>query len=298
MMFRFLILTVALLLGHTQSSLAQTDREPTNTGSISVFSLKSKSRIAEVPIDSAYKIVRSEGNWPQVQFLTPSVPVWVSAEYVTQEVDQGDEIVTVIASRLNVRFAASTTSKILTSVKRGFQSKVLARQNGFVQIYAPTWVEFRLLSRDLNRMQSIDTAGEVAVDSSIKPKDGNLNSITSSWELPPFASSEKTPANKQAPAAPPTIRKPRSEKTTLAAQHSLSPGDTISLQVFGEKDLGVSNVRIPQSGEVSFPLIGSVLVAGKTVKDVEGVVGECTSRRVYQEPQTEYYNRCLSTYFH
>jgi len=54
-----------------------------------------------------------------------------------------------------------------------------------------------------------------------------------------------------------------------AQSHLLAPGDSISLFVFGETDLSRDNVRIPESGNVSLPLIGEVSVSGKTTKQVE-----------------------------
>jgi len=41
------------------------------------------------------------------------------------------------------------------------------------------------------------------------------------------------------------------------------------LQVFGEPDLSIENLRVPESGRVSLPLIGSVAVGGQTTKQVE-----------------------------
>jgi protein involved in polysaccharide export with SLBB domain len=51
--------------------------------------------------------------------------------------------------------------------------------------------------------------------------------------------------------------------------HRIAPGDSISLRVFGEDDLSTENVRVPQSGQVSFPLVGTVSVAGKTTDQIE-----------------------------
>ena len=270
MMFRFIILLVTIILCNTQMLLAQSIGT-LQAELLSVYSLDSKSLVATIPIGSEYRIVGSKGNWSTVTFNNPSVPVWLSADYVRQE---GSTVV-VIANRLNVRFQASITSRILTSVKRGFKSEVLARRNGFVQIYAPSWVEFNLYSGNL-ASTSLDDQVEVGtVDSSDNYAQSGLDSKISSWKLPPFSNSTPEPIREKAPA----------EKLTPAAQHLLSPGDTISLQVFGEQDLGVSNVRIPQSGEVSFPLIGSMSVAGKTVKNVEVLLVRALAEGYIKNPK-------------
>jgi len=71
----------------------------------------------------------------------------------------------------------------------------------------------------------------------------------------------------------------------IARQHRLSPGDSISLQVFGEPDLSLSTVRIPQSGLVSFPLIGSIDVANKTTEEVEGIVRSALTEGYIKNPR-------------
>ena len=65
----------------------------------------------------------------------------------------------------------------------------------------------------------------------------------------------------------------------------LAPGDAISMIVFGEPDLSISNVRIPQSGRVSFPLIGSMLVIGKTTKQLEDDVGRQFAQGYVRNPK-------------
>lgn len=60
-----------------------------------------------------------------------------------------------------------------------------------------------------------------------------------------------------------------SKKVEANKPHRISPGDTISLQVFGEPDMSLSSARVPEAGDVSFPLIGTVKVAGSTIKELE-----------------------------
>lgn len=71
----------------------------------------------------------------------------------------------------------------------------------------------------------------------------------------------------------------------LESKHLLAPGDSISLLVFGEADLSAQNVRVPQSGRVSFPLIGSVAVLGKTTSEVERDVAELLSQGYVRNPR-------------
>lgn len=73
--------------------------------------------------------------------------------------------------------------------------------------------------------------------------------------------------------------------TKTAEQHLIAPGDAISLTVFGEPDLSAENVRVPQVGRVSFPLIGSVEVVGKTTSQVEQSVAELLSQGYVRNPR-------------
>lgn len=67
--------------------------------------------------------------------------------------------------------------------------------------------------------------------------------------------------------------------------HLIAPGDAISLVVFGEPDLSIENVRVPESGRVSLPLIGSVAVKGKTTAQVEQNVAALLSEGYVRNPR-------------
>ena len=51
--------------------------------------------------------------------------------------------------------------------------------------------------------------------------------------------------------------------------YRLSTGDVISLTVFNEPELGLQDVKIPDDGNISVPLLGQVQVKGKSVLEVE-----------------------------
>ena len=54
----------------------------------------------------------------------------------------------------------------------------------------------------------------------------------------------------------------------LETTYRLAAGDTVSVSVFGEPDLSVTDTIIPTNGIFSFPLIGSVQFAGKTTDQI------------------------------
>ena len=55
--------------------------------------------------------------------------------------------------------------------------------------------------------------------------------------------------------------------------YKLGPGDTVSVEVFGEPDLTV-NVKLPQNGRLSYPFLGAVPASGLTPKQLEVKIQE------------------------
>lgn len=75
--------------------------------------------------------------------------------------------------------------------------------------------------------------------------------------------------------------------TILKAQENdplLKPNDMVSLQVFDEKELDTST-RILKSGEVVFPLIGTVKIGGLTVSKANEVVRELYAKDYLVDPK-------------
>ena len=51
-------------------------------------------------------------------------------------------------------------------------------------------------------------------------------------------------------------------------QYQLGPNDVVRIQVFGEEDLTVES-KVGGDGIINFPLLGSVPIAAKTVKELQ-----------------------------
>ncbi len=51
--------------------------------------------------------------------------------------------------------------------------------------------------------------------------------------------------------------------------YSLNAGDTIRIYVYGEPDLTFDNLLIGHSGRISYPFLGELAVAGKTVAQLQ-----------------------------
>lgn len=52
-------------------------------------------------------------------------------------------------------------------------------------------------------------------------------------------------------------------------EYLISPGDIISVRVFGEPDLSLNSVRVPSDGLISYPLLGQIRINDHTVRSLE-----------------------------
>ena len=65
----------------------------------------------------------------------------------------------------------------------------------------------------------------------------------------------------------------------------IRPNDTISLTVYEEPDLSVQGVRVLQTGQASFPLIGSVAISGISVTAAAEKIRELYAKDYLVEPR-------------
>jgi len=70
----------------------------------------------------------------------------------------------------------------------------------------------------------------------------------------------------------------------LPPSHVLAANELIEVKVFQEPDLDVST-RIPDDGRITIPLIGEVVVAGKTVQQATQVIHDRLQARFLVNPQ-------------
>ena len=59
------------------------------------------------------------------------------------------------------------------------------------------------------------------------------------------------------------------EVSSASEEYVLGAGDVISITVFNESDMSISNVRIPKSGFVTFPYIGDIKATDVTLKTLK-----------------------------
>lgn len=78
----------------------------------------------------------------------------------------------------------------------------------------------------------------------------------------------KLPTQAPRPAPPPPSATPVPVQSTAAEDYRIGPEDILEVMVWGHPDLS-RGVQISQNGDFSFPLIGRVKAAGRTVEALE-----------------------------
>ena len=56
------------------------------------------------------------------------------------------------------------------------------------------------------------------------------------------------------------------------SNYRLGAGDTISISVYDEKELGIDKIRLSDAGTISFPMMGEIKVSGMTVSALESTM--------------------------
>lgn len=67
--------------------------------------------------------------------------------------------------------------------------------------------------------------------------------------------------------------------------YRIGPLDELSITVFREEDLSLSEVPVDAAGNIIFPLIGQIFIAGRTSTEVSDIIKEKLGERFLVDPQ-------------
>ena len=62
--------------------------------------------------------------------------------------------------------------------------------------------------------------------------------------------------------------------SALAQEYAIGAGDLLSITVFDEPDLSLSNVRVDGTGSISYPLLGEIKTVGLSSKELEALLSK------------------------
>lgn len=69
------------------------------------------------------------------------------------------------------------------------------------------------------------------------------------------------------------------------SNYTLSPGDIVSVTVFGEPDISSDRVRVPLAGTYDYPLIGEIEIIGKTTAELAATIERKLRAGFLSDPQ-------------
>lgn len=271
---------------------------------LQIYNYNSRRLVTSLLKSTPLNVVGGNDNW--VYVTVTGYPVWVHVNYVKR--DQGVVEVVVQEGKLNLRKEPNKYAMTLGSADNGYQSREIDYKDPWVKIIAPSDIKFAVKKADFDSLQQegiVISNREPEIESMEKedspkvalPDDFEQQSSVNVREAKPAVEEQnewKTATNIQQNESPVAsdsiddglvnINQPKPQKANVvtasgnqipytdALIYRLTAGDVISVQVYGESELGVSQVRIPEGGVISFPLIGQIKVAGKTAVAVENLV--------------------------
>ena len=68
-------------------------------------------------------------------------------------------------------------------------------------------------------------------------------------------------------------------------EYILGPGDVISISVFNEPDMSISEIRLPKSGVVTFPYIGDIKITGYSANGLKNILVKKLKNGYLKKPQ-------------
>lgn len=73
--------------------------------------------------------------------------------------------------------------------------------------------------------------------------------------------------------------------TPSLSNYRLGAGDVVTIQVLGEEDLKREKIRLSDAATISYPIVGEIRIAGKTVGELERLIREGLKGRYLVNPQ-------------
>ena len=284
-MLKIVLVALATVLTTTNVSAQQMQIEQ-------AFTANAKIAFNDFSTSKSYSLVGVDSNWSYIRFNSPTVPVWVSSNYIEVE----DGIATVRVDRLNARIRPTLEGSIVTKLIRGYSSPVSASENGFSRVVAPQSTVVAVKKQKLiPKMASVNNAlpddieraaPTVVEDEPISVAKTNVaepeslassNTSTLSTNFPTNLDSRpKAKSDNESLKAPPSAESTR---------HIVAPGDSISLTVFGEGDLSTQDLRVSENGEVAFPLLGALDVSGLNTAQIATLVQNRLAKGYVRDPK-------------
>lgn len=285
-----------LLLATPVISMAQ---QSASSASFKVYSFNSQIPVLDLPATriNDVTVLGQDGPWTNVR-IQNGIPAWVRANEVAR---LNNGAVRVKTNNARIYIKPSNSSRYLMTLSNGYTSSILFDRGDWLQVLAPAYLTLKVLSADYQRLISGDLSSSSSTSSS------NINNSNTVAPIVTAVKPVSTPVQTAVEAKVPTpVQKPvqaapqiaqttvtstavlpvkSNASSTVQAVYLLTPGDVISISVFGEPEMVLNNQRIGENGFVSFPLIGQVEVKGKTAEQVEKSIESLLAKGYLRDPK-------------
>ncbi len=290
----------------------------TNTEeTIQLYTYNSQIPLPPLSMQRAQDIIYidKQGKWANVR-IKGGVPGWVVSTAAKQLPDNRVEIA---RDKAKIYISPSLKSRYLVSLPQGYDSVVIANTGQWLQIEAPSWVKLKMPMNQYqaimaNKISTQESGQKTNVAQTVVPQlvdvteedsstsESQTDSTTNTTDQTAIAGQSTNAKNVpiqeiETQAVTTQAVKPEtpSASASVASQvntnqsgnftYLLTPGDVISISVFGEPDMTLLNQRIPENGLISFPLIGQISIKDKTAASVEALIADKLSSGYLRDPK-------------
>jgi len=253
-----------------------------------LYSFNSKIPLGSVSVNriSDISYLGEEGQWVNVR-VKGGIPAWLKSQDVAL---LSNNNVRISSEKARIYIEAKEGSRYLMTLSRGFTSPVLSVKGSWYQVSTPSYLTVKMLGSEYSLLTNKQIAS-----SPIVPNNNVATEQTSTSNLNESSTVISTPPQ----SIPNTANKPVQQEQVIRqtqnvvsnglkpsrSAYFLTPGDIVSISVFGEPDMVLSNQRIGENGYVSFPLIGQVVIKGKTTQQVEDMIESMLSKGYLRDPK-------------
>ena len=237
-----------------------------------------------------------EGKWVNVR-LKGGIPAWLKSQDITL---LPNNKLSLSSEKAKIYINPTNNSRYLLTLNKGFTSSVLAVNGPWYQVSTPTYLTMKMLRSEYNLLTNGSVASSKPLsESSNKPTSevAKVETVINDNAVEKTNVSSAVNVKKTSPVESAQEAVNASSSSSLNTNNSLSgvapslstyfltPGDVISISVFGEPDMELNNQRISESGLISFPLIGQVVVKGKSTQQVENSIESLLAKGYLRDPK-------------
>lgn len=271
---------------------------------VQLYSYNSRIPLSPVSIGSLDELQviesASDEQWLAVTVNT-GFPGWVAAS----DVVVGDnQTMQVSAQRTRLLITPEPGSRYLITLRKDYQAPVLSAEGLWVQTLAPASLRLLMKTSDYRTLLAAQNSASADQSAAIpaEPKENaakesaavaaqtntaasvpaeQVVNSESSQQVKQTQNTESATTVQSTTVTEPSVSAPAAQNpvnqnptkqnnaATVGVDYRLTPGDVITISVFGEPDMTVKEQRIPETGTISFPLIGAVNVKGRSPIDVQ-----------------------------